>query len=166
MTPVSLTGYSAVSCCSSSGQLAACVHFLLQLLITGSHCAILTSGFFFFSICLQQVGGLNLAHTRLQSIAALSKLTVLQGDLVAWDNPALASLQGLGGVTQMYGKLWLDENPLLQDLNGLQVSDASPAHHQSEGLYDYNVHGQQQALIVLTCCSMRVAPSFVMEFCS
>ncbi|WIA36150.1 hypothetical protein OEZ86_007496 [Tetradesmus obliquus] len=69
---------------------------------------------------LQQVGGLNLAHTRLQNIAALSKLTVLQGDLVAWDNPALASLAGLQGVTQMYGKLWLENNPMLQDLNGLQ----------------------------------------------
>jgi hypothetical protein len=68
------------------------------------------------------VGGLNIAHTRLQNIGALSQLTVLQGDLVVWDNPALRSLSGLGPVTQMYGKLWLDEVPLLQDLNGLQVS--------------------------------------------
>jgi hypothetical protein len=73
---------------------------------------------------LQQVGGLNIAHTRIQNIAALSKLTVLQGDLVAWDNPALTSLSGVQGVTHMYGKLWLDENPLLQDLNGLQVCRA------------------------------------------
>jgi hypothetical protein len=68
------------------------------------------------------LGGLNIAHTRLQNIGALSQLTVLQGDLVVWDNPALRSLSGLGLVTQMYGKLWIDANPLLQDLNGLQVS--------------------------------------------
>jgi hypothetical protein len=68
------------------------------------------------------VGSLNIAHTRLQNIRALSQLSVLQGDFVAWDNPALTSLSGLGAVTMMYGKLWLDENPLLQDLNGLQVS--------------------------------------------
>ncbi|WIA36148.1 hypothetical protein OEZ86_007494 [Tetradesmus obliquus] len=73
---------------------------------------------------LQQVGGLNLAHTRLQSIAALSKLTVLQGDLVVWDNPALASLAGLQGVTQMYGKLWIDADPLMADLSGLQAVQA------------------------------------------
>jgi hypothetical protein len=69
----------------------------------------------------QQVGGLNIAHTRLQSIAAMSKLSVLQGDLVAWDNPALQSLTGLEGVTQMYGKLRLDKNPLFTGLSGLQV---------------------------------------------
>lgn len=69
----------------------------------------------------QSAAHLNIAHTKLTSLAGLSGLQVINGDLIAWDNQNLAHLQGLGPITQLYGKLWMDSNPLLQDMTGLEV---------------------------------------------
>lgn len=70
---------------------------------------------------LQSVGHLNLAHTKLESLGGLSGLSVINGDLIVWDNPNLVNLQGLGPVTQLFGKLWMDTNARLQDMTGLEV---------------------------------------------
>lgn len=70
---------------------------------------------------LQRVAHLNLAHTKLPNLAGLSGINIINGDLIAWDNDNLTTLQGLGPVTQLYGKLWMDSNPQLQDLAGLEV---------------------------------------------
>lgn len=70
---------------------------------------------------LQSVAHLNIAHTKLTSLAGLSGLSTINGDLIAWDNANLVSLQGLGPVTQLFGKLWMDTNPKLQDMTGLEV---------------------------------------------
>jgi hypothetical protein len=71
---------------------------------------------------LQSVAHLNLAHTKLNNLAGLTGLSVINGDLIAWDNANLTNLQGMGAVSQLYGKLWMDSNPRLQDLTGLEVS--------------------------------------------
>ena len=78
-------------------------------------------------LLLQNVGHLNVAHTKLGSLAGLTGLTTINGDLIAWDNANLTNLQGLGPVSQLFGKLWMDSNPGLQDLTGLEVRSAGLA---------------------------------------
>lgn len=72
---------------------------------------------------MQSVAHLNLAHTKLVSVAGLSGISVINGDLIVWDNEFIENLQGLGAVTQLYGKLWMDSNPALQDATGLEVRE-------------------------------------------
>lgn len=66
---------------------------------------------------------LNLAHTKLESLAGLRGIQLINGDLIVWDNSQLKTLQGLGPVTQLFGKLWIDSNAMLKDMSGLEVSE-------------------------------------------
>eukprot|EP00775_Hariotina_reticulata_P003069 gene3070-3349_t len=70
---------------------------------------------------LEVVGSMNIAHSKLTSLAGLTKLRLIQSDLIIWDNRQLTSLEGINNaVSQLYTRLWIERNPLLTDLNGLQ----------------------------------------------
>ena len=60
-----------------------------------------------YSTPLQSVAHLNVAHTKLSSLAGLRGITVLNGDLIVWDNNNLTTLQGLGPITQVCVTLML-----------------------------------------------------------
>lgn len=84
----------------------------------------------------QSVAHLNIAHTKLNSLAGLSGLRVINGDLIAWDNANLTTLQvglfnqhfslGAWGVdTAAYSTTQYTQQRYIVSLRGITPASAS-----------------------------------------